>query len=185
MHQLIHVLLVVIFVYLIPQVLYLYDFAMTLTHTLNILTLFEFLDMNNNIILNIISGSAILIIFTSVGIMILSLMVNNNIILETSKKLQRVTQEQTQMAMQEEFQNLTINHNCDNYDNVNSSHYNLDLIDAMISPCEAYDVIGYDLQKIDLIVILFYIFDIVRPGFEKESYDSLNLKTKMLIVGIL
>ena len=111
MHQLIHVLLVSVFVYLIPQALDLYNFAMTLTHTLNISTVLEFINISN-IIVNIISVSAILIIFRSVGIMILSLMLNSSIILETSKKLQRGTQqEQTQMAMQEKFQNLQSNHN--------------------------------------------------------------------------
>ena len=80
--------------------------------------------------------------------MILSLMLNSNIIFETSKKLQRVTQQQqTQIAMQEKFQNLQSNHN---YDTVNSSHCNVDPNNAMTPRYETYNVIGYDLQKIDL-----------------------------------
>ena len=168
--------MVSVFVYLVHPVLYPYVFAMTLTHTSIISIVFEFINIRNNVIVNIISDCAILIIIRSIGIMILALMLNSNIILKTSKKLQRVTQqEQTQMAMQEKFQTLPINHN-DN--KVNSSHYSLDPINAVTPGIKAYDVIGYDLQQNVLIVMLFYAFDSLHTGFEKESESQCEFKNK-------
>ena len=73
---------------------------------------------------------------------------------------------QTQLVMGEKFQNLWINHN---YGNVNSNHYSLDPINAMTSGIEAHDVIGYDSQQNVLVVMLFYVFDILHTGFEKKS----------------
>ena len=64
--------------------------------------MFEFINIYNNINVNIISDSSILIIFGSIDIMICSFILNTNIMFETSKKVRKIVQREEPRIIDDE-----------------------------------------------------------------------------------
>ena len=190
LHPLIHILLVLMFLYLMQQVLCLYNYAMTLTNTSNISRIFEFINISNNQSGNNINVKtisyrtiAIFIIIGSIGIIIWSFISVSNTIYEASKKLSKITiaqEEHMQLAINENYHNLPNSCSCNN-----AYHYISDPIEIMKTGIKGYDVIGYDVQQSHLNVILFYVyvFDILRNGFEKENRSLFEFENKNLERG--
>ena len=170
------------FLYLVRQALYLHHYIMILANTSNISKKFGFINISNIINVNIVTDSAILVIIKSTATTIFSFISSANIIIQTSKKLRiLMQQEEIQLVMQEKFQDLS---NSYIYNNVNTHHYSLNVISWMSTENKGFGVISFDSQQIHLIAVLFCTFDI-HSGFEQKNANyNLNLKTKMSIVAI-
>ena len=135
--------MVLVFLYAVHNVLDVYNYTIAFVNTSNISIIFEPINITNDMNVNTVLDSIILIIIGSIGIIICSFISNTNIIFETSKKLRKIIimqREQIQLAMNENCHNLP---NSYSHDGVNRIHY-LDPIDAITTGIKGYDVIGYD-----------------------------------------
>ena len=149
MHQMIHILLVLVVLQIIHQVLYSYNYRMILTNTSNISIIFEFITVRNNQInVNTTSDTAIFIIIASIEIMFWSFISHINTICEASKKLRKIAirqQEQMQLAMNENYRNLP---NSYSRDNAYNTQYVLHPIEAMNTEIEGYYVMVMIYNKV-------------------------------------
>ena len=145
---------------------------MTLTDTssISIYIMFEFVIINIGSVINakILSDNPILAIIESISTIICEFVPNTNIniLITAPKQLRQMMQQKKYNAMQENFQNLPNNYS---YDNVNATHYSLNLIAAIRTRIEEYDVISFDLQPTHLIAVLFHVFDAAHTGFGTEK----------------
>ena len=179
MHQLIHVLLVLVFLYAVHNVLNVYNYTITFVNTPNISIIFEPINIINDMNVNTVLDSIILIIIESIGIIICSFISNTNIIFETSKKLRKIItqREQIQLAMNENCHN---SQNGYSHDNVNRTHY-LDLINVITTGIEGYDVIGYDC--LHLYVSISFVISVEYERYHYDTTYNSNTSEFVIIIG--
>ena len=100
-----------------------------------------------------------------------------------------IIQQQIKLGMEQKFQNIQNIQNNYDYDNLQGidRNYISKSIDSILIGIEGNDAIIYDLHQIDLIIILFYVFeyDITNNRFEKENELEFKFKNKNAHCGNL